>query len=417
MAVAIGLALVALFLLRDPAVPVPVAQPAAEPRPVGLNSADSSAVGCDGRNVLAGDARSLWLIGVRRARIVTPARPIALMVANLDEDRCPDVIAGLADATVMIIWGTKHGQAQTRILRPPPGRGASDFGRSLSAYRNILAVGAPNDDDPGAPASGAVYLYAFAGREPADFQRISQNTPGVAGNSESGDHFGWSLAAGRSPERPGAVLAVGVPDENTDGAEAENGVGVKSAGAMVLLINPLADARRSRKYTYAQGAVPGARYGYALAAGNLDEDSYLLVGAPGADAVDVIKTDGHRPLEVQNTLFPPKPGVGFGTAVAISDGRAIVGMPQAEDGRGAISVGGTNPKTPATLLTAPDGRPGDRFGTTVTITANLKITVGAPGAAAVTLYDLDTLAPLNQLTTPPDTAGFGGILGHHAPPW
>ncbi|WP_068926024.1 FG-GAP repeat protein [Planobispora rosea] len=425
--IAAGLVLAGIFLLRAPAVPQPVSgrptalPAAATPAPLHRITADSSTAGCDWRNTPAGDAHSIWLLGVRRSRIATPAQPVSLLMADLDHDRCSDVVTGLTDGTVMIIWGEKHGSTPTRILRPPSGRGGSAFGRSLTAYRNILAVGAPYDGDPGAPASGAVYVYAFTGRTPGESQRISQNSPGVVGSSEPGDHFGWSLAAGRFPERPGIALAVGAPDENTDGAGAGNGPGVKSAGAMTLLIDPLTDARRSRKYTYAQGAVPGARYGYALAAGNLDEESHLLVGAPDVDAVDVITTHGHRPLEVSDTLLSPQPGVHFGTAVAMADGRAVVGMPQAGDGRGAVSVGLVSPRArPATVLTAPDGHPGDRFGATVTITDSLKLVVGAPGHAgvgAVTLYDLDTLETLDRLAPASGASGFGGVLSDHAPAW
>jgi hypothetical protein len=260
-----------------------------------------------------------------------------------------------------------------------------------------------------------------AGRTPGPFQRISQNTPGVAGNSEPGDHFGWSLAAGRYPGRPGMALAIGAPEENTDGAGADYITGVEYAGAVTVLINPLADARRSRKYTYAHGSVSGARYGYALAAGTLDEDSYLLVGAPGVDAVDVITLEGYQPLTVLNTLRSPQPDVGFGTAVAMADGRAVIGMPWADGGRGAVSVGlvGARDDRTTKLLTAPDARPGDRFGTTVAISSILQIMIGAPGHAgigAVSLYELDTLETIDRLAAPPDTPGFGSVLGDPAPP-
>ncbi|WP_214107978.1 hypothetical protein [Acrocarpospora catenulata] len=378
-------------------------------------------VGCDWSASLVGDANSVWLLGARQVRVPTPAQPVALTMANLDGDRCPDVVAGLADASVMIIWGRKKGDAPVRILRPPGGHAGGNYGLSLAAYRNILAVGAPDDGDPGARGSGAVYLYAFAGREPGRARRISQNTPGVAGNSEAGDHWGWSLAVGRFPKGSGMYLAVGAPEENTDGAGTQNHKGVPAAGAVTLLFEPMTEALHSRRYTYQRGRVPGARYGYALASGTLDEESYLLVGALGANAVEVITIEGPRPLEVSNTLRHPQPGTGFGAVLAMADGRAVIGMPGADEGLGAVSVGSVSPNArPATVLSAPGIRPEDRFGLTVTVGGNLTITVGAPGhtgTGAVVQYDLDTLTMRSWLKPPPDAVRFGGALGGRAPTW
>jgi FG-GAP repeat len=85
---------------------------------------------------------------------------------------------------------------------------AGDFGRGIRAD---LAVGAPFDG-PGATGS-VVILYSSFGRglSARGSQRWSQGSPGVPGNLNDGDFFGFALAAADFGKGPKADLAVGVP--------------------------------------------------------------------------------------------------------------------------------------------------------------------------------------------------------------
>jgi hypothetical protein len=71
----------------------------------------------------------------------------------------------------------------------------------------VLAVGVPYATKS-PHHGGAVYLYPLADDgTPGAPTVVHQDTPGVPGNSESGDGFGWTLAA------DGNLLAIGAPDE------------------------------------------------------------------------------------------------------------------------------------------------------------------------------------------------------------
>ncbi|MEV0649092.1 hypothetical protein AB0I28_27945 [Phytomonospora sp. NPDC050363] len=102
------------------------------------------------------------------------------------------------------------------------------FGWSLASGRSdpdrheILAVGAPGEDD-NATDSGSVTL--LGGARP---KVVHQDTPGIGGEQENGDQFGWSLAAQRD------LIVVGVPYESiasTTGAGLVQVLTVRPSGA------------------------------------------------------------------------------------------------------------------------------------------------------------------------------------------
>ncbi|MFI0240595.1 VCBS repeat-containing protein [Streptomyces sp. NPDC016845] len=176
-----------------------------------------------------------------------------------------------------------------------------DFGQSLAAADldrdgvDDLAVGllsANPDSEDGrskwcADLNGGTVLMLH-GAEGAglggDFDCVTQSSPGVPGNAEADDDFGYSLAAGDTDADGYPELAVGVDSEAIGGA--------KNAG-MVVVLEGTADGPVSGGYGYHQGSadVPGTveagdRFGSAVALGDFGSDARadLVVSAPQENA-------------------------------------------------------------------------------------------------------------------------------------
>jgi FG-GAP repeat len=171
------------------------------------------------------------------------------------------------------------------------------FGASLTVLRggtgDDLVIGAPLEDlglfdkiDAGVVhvvrgLSGGLYTNdAFV---------LSQDTAGVGGGAESGDQFGRVLASGNFNGIVGgsalADLVVSVPFEDLSSN------GQADAGAVHVFpdINDIADAANSLFISQADLAgvsvEAGDRFGWAVAAGDFNNDGYdeLAIGSPGED--------------------------------------------------------------------------------------------------------------------------------------
>ena len=106
------------------------------------------------------------------------------------------------------------------------GEEANDrFGYALSAGdfngdgKMDLAIGVPGEDLPGGDDAGtvSVFMGTAGGLSTAGDPGFDQDSNGVPGQAEGGDHFGWSLCAGDFNGDHRADLVVGVPDENLNG--------------------------------------------------------------------------------------------------------------------------------------------------------------------------------------------------------
>jgi hypothetical protein len=135
-----------------------------------------------------------------------------------------------------------------------------------------LAVGVPGEND----SAGAVnVLYGSGGGLSGSGAQVFTQ---VAGNSETGDSFGWELTAGDFNNDDFADLAVGAPFEGVQGAGAAGAVSVLygSSGGLT--------ASGGQLFTEVGGAVEaGDEFGFALAAGDFNNDGVddLAAGAPG----------------------------------------------------------------------------------------------------------------------------------------
>jgi len=241
----------------------------------------------------------------------------SVRLANVNADACADLVIG---APYTDVNGSKDAGAAyvvygggaappLRLVAAEAQRGAR-LGWSLAARGDLVAIGAPYEDDGPIADAGSVYVRKGAG----ELRRISQQSVDVRGNSEVGDQFGWSLAMG-----PGNGLVVGVPYENDDGAGQQVALGKVDSGSVVVLTDVLAGKLASTKLD-SPTSRSGDRYGYAVA---WIDRAGPAVGAPGAGYVQLYDIKLAAKAKVQEA---GEQAFGFSLA-ASADGRLAIGAP------------------------------------------------------------------------------------------
>ncbi|MGV9778574.1 FG-GAP repeat protein, partial [Streptosporangium sp. NPDC003464] len=197
--------------------------------------------------------------------------------------------------------------------------------------RADLAVAAPYTAVGGHARAGSVtVLYGTrAGR------RLTQDSPGVPGEAETGDAFGSALAAGDFDGDHCADLAVGVSEEDRSrpGADGHGAVQIFHGSPAGLRPGEMIDAGDLGRRRGPD------RFGAALAAGDLDGDGddELAVGVPGlgGGGVGVYGLKGRRPQVIDQDSGwvgqDAKATDQFGAVLAAGDFDG--------DGRAEIAVG------------------------------------------------------------------------------
>ncbi|MBF8193485.1 FG-GAP repeat protein [Nonomuraea sp. K274] len=188
----------------------------------------------------------------------------SVALARVNADGCADLIVGApytkvdgkgTAGAVYVLYGGNALPAR-KIVSPRPQEGAR-FGTSVAAYGDLIAVGAPEEDDHGAAQAGAVYVVG-EGTEPI---RVTQDTEGVPGNSEQYDGFGRTIALG--PLAGGRIaLVVGAPRERQDGSGRQRGT---AGGGFDGAVTVIPDVRASELEATKHDGRPGCAYGDAVA--------------------------------------------------------------------------------------------------------------------------------------------------------
>lgn len=286
-----------------------MARPARLPRKLGIGLAIVVALG--GAATPRAGAQ-VWQPGNRLALYPSGdqlgARWGATMVAgDFDDDGYDDLAAGAPERDVMAGGGTLiDGGAAEVWLGGPSGldpnsslrlNGLFNDARLATALatgdfdgdgRDELALSSPGADSAGVDHSGEVRVWS----RPVDawlLDSIWRQGDGLPGDNMPFDQIGQALAVGDFDRDGYDDLVIGVPGENVT---PPGGSEILDAGS-ILIVHGSADGLTASGVQLLHESSPGlegaqanARFGFALAAGHFNEDTYddLAIGIPFRDA-------------------------------------------------------------------------------------------------------------------------------------
>jgi hypothetical protein len=286
-----------------------------------------------------------------------------LVVGALLDDTKDGVDAG--SAYVFARSGTTWTQQQK--LRASDGAPHARFADSVSLDGDTVVVGAPLDDTPGGPDAGSAYLFVRSGLSWREQQKL------LASDGAARDQLGDSVSVS------GDTVVVGAYDDDTPGG--------RDAGSAYVFVRSGSAWSEAQKLVASDGR-RGDLFGIAV---SISGDT-LAVGASfddtsgGRDAgsVYVFARSGNLWSEQQKLVaFDGSPGDRMGVFLSAQADAVVVGAylddaPSGTQG-GSAYVFTRSGTTWAELqkLSAPDGAPGDWFGTSVSMSGDT-VVVGAP---------------------------------------
>jgi len=215
---------------------------------------------------------------------------------------------------------------ENQRIRSSDGQDIDEFGWAVALEGDKLIVGAPYDDNGNGNDAGAIYIFEKSGSWPTtETQKV------VASDGTADDHFGYSVDI----------------DANVFATGAEN------FAAAYVFERELSGWTETDKVVR-ENNDPTKLFGTSIGI----DGSSLIVGAPSDNsntgAAYLFYRIGNRQWTVGKKLVARDGAAAdaFGTAVAISNGTALIGAPEDDDfggGSGAVYFQG------ATTLQASDG--------------------------------------------------------------
>ena len=269
------------------------------------------------------------------------------------------------------------------------------FGTSVAISGTRVVIGA-RTDNTGATSAGSAYLYDLSSGTPT-VPIATLNNPSPAAHEQ----FGWSVAIS------GTQVVVGALYDSTGALYAGSAYGYDLTNGtptvpVVTFNNP---GPALNDYFGTAVAISGTR----LVVGAIQDD----IGATDAGTAYVYDLSSGAPTLPIATLNNPGPALYdyFGTAVAISGTRVVVGAPQ--DDTGASDAGSAyvydltsaTPTVPVFTLNKPGPRVEDYFGYSVAISGTLVVVgaygedTGASSAGSAYVYDLSSATPTVPVVT------------------
>ncbi|MBK8253758.1 MAG: hypothetical protein IPK82_13960 [Polyangiaceae bacterium] len=254
--------------------------------------------------------------------------------------------------------------SQIAKVLPVDGEGGDRFGFSTAVAENVAVFGAPWDDDKGTYA-GSAYVFEYDGSAWVEKTKL------LASDGESGEFFGYSVAADRD------TIVVGARYEDKNGDD---------AGAAYVFVRKNGQWKQQAKLV-ASGGNDYDWFGQAVAI----EGDTIVVGAPNhADGMvlDVGaayvfgRTFGKWSERAILKPADAASGIGFGRSVAIDGGRVMVGAFRGykngvETGAAYLFSQQTGQWTEQAKLVPSNGMDGDWFGEAIALEGD-KALMGAP---------------------------------------
>ena len=299
--------------------------------------------------------------------------------------------AGATDAGSACVYDLTSGTPTVPVytlLNPSPAVG-DQFGYAVAIDGTRVVVGC-HGDDTGATDAGSAYVYELTGGTPT-VPIFTLTNPGPA----SGDFFGYTVAVS------GTRVAVGAPWDDTGSTDAGSAYIYNLAGAtptvpVVTMNNPTPSGL---DWFSSALTISGTR---VVVGAYLDN-----TGASDAGSAYVYDLGSATPGGPVATLNNPTPVANdqFGIAVALSGTRVVVGA--CYDDTGALDAGSAYvydfasgpPAGPAVTLNSPTPAFGDVFGSAIAVSGT-RVVVGAPSddtgavnAGRAYVYDLAGGAP------------------------
>ncbi|NNF02890.1 MAG: choice-of-anchor B family protein, partial [Rhodothermales bacterium] len=246
----------------------------------------------------------------------------------------------------------------TTISAQEHGRAGDNFGRSVSVFGDMMAVGAP----------GSNHVHIFTADESGSWVQsgmVMNDSEGFgstvvlegdmllvtaqAGRRANGQVFAYKRAPDGAWNGVGELVAEDVPEGSQYGAS------LTASGGHAVVAAPLANEFAGAAWAFrwddalgkwiANGnvAAPITGQGSQFGATMLMADAHLAVGMPGHDnrmgAVAVFRLDdesGQWSFSERLSSFSASRGQGFGSALAVSGSTLYVGAPGQENGYGAV---------------------------------------------------------------------------------
>jgi hypothetical protein len=336
-----------------------------------------------------------------------------------------DNATGAADeaGSVTIFSKNASGWVEQGLLLSEAEATDGHFGAALSSEGSRLLVGAPGEDSPAAPGTGAVSLFQGSASG-WQFDAVL-----AAENLTSGDRFGYSVAI------EGDTAVVGAPGRDQ--------LGWNSGGVFVFTKTP--QGWVAGQELLPQAGSGGSRFGHSLALlGNT-----LVIGAPEANGEEhatgavyvytramggdwllasVLANDGEQELQrfgISVALGPTALMVGgSGSYASFGDSFEIQSTSTPEPPRGLVYVyrGSGGDWTEGQRLRGPAGHRGDLFGQrmffggdTLSVSSGGRLTGEGSGGGAF-LYEQsgDGWFLTGELRDPSQNAGglFGAVSVH-----
>jgi hypothetical protein len=189
-----------------------------------------------------------------------------------------------------------------------------------------LYIGAPGDVVNGKRGAGSITVVDAPGTP----RLITQNTSGVPGTAETGDHFGASMASGSGAFNQ---LAIGAPGENVGSVVDAGSVTVlKRTDTTIYPAIVLTQATKGVSGTVEAGDRLGAAVAYR-------DDRTLAIGVPGEDLGTVVDAGSVQIVRVgkSNLSFPSpsitenSPGTPGVVQTRSRFGTTVTGVPEGGD--------------------------------------------------------------------------------------